>query len=213
MNILAVGAHWDDIELGSSLTLKKMHDQGHKIFTVVICSSLYGTDIDEGMSEENALKYGYESFQLFGANYLSTAKEPNSKLIYNKKIMQTLEKIANENKIDTVFTHWFGDVNTDHHATWEISRTAFRNVKNFLMYQSNSYNDHVNIFKPNLFVGFTKNEYSLKEKILSQYEPEWNRRKDRWSKEIFDREKYWGFLAKNDFAEAFHIGKLVDFIP
>ncbi len=81
------------------------------------------------------------------------------------------------------------------------------------MYQSNSYNDHVNIFKPNLFVGFTKNEYSLKEKILSQYEPEWNRRKDRWSKEIFDREKYWGFLAKNDFAEAFHIGKLVDFIP
>ncbi len=83
MNILAVGAHWDDIELGSSLTLKKMHDQGHKIFTVVICSSLYGTDVDEGMSEENALKYGYESFQLFGANYLSTTKEPNSKLIYN----------------------------------------------------------------------------------------------------------------------------------
>ena len=80
------------------------------------------------------------------------------------------------------------------------------------MYQSNSYSDHVNIFEPNLFVGFNKIEYSFKEKILSQYTSEWSRRKDRWEKEIFNREKYWGFLANNDYAEAFHIGKLVDFI-
>ena len=213
MNILAVGAHWDDIELGCGLTLKKMHDQGHKIFTAVICSSLYGKNIDKGMTEQDALKYGNNSFELIGANYISTVKEPNSNLVYNKKIMQTLEEIAHNNQIDTIFTHWFGDLNTDHRATWEISRTAFRNIKNFLMYQSNSYNDHVNIFKPNLFVGFSQIDYSFKEKILSQYGPEWNQRKDRWNKEIFDREKYWGFLANNDYAEAFHIGKMVDFIP
>ena len=213
MNILAIGAHWDDIELGCGLTLKKMADQGHKIFTLVVCSSLYGENVDEGMAEQDALKYGTDSFNLIGANYVFTQKEPNSNLIYNKKIMQTLEKIGCDNHIDTVFTHWFGDVNTDHKATWNISRTAFRNVKNFLMYQSNSYSDHVNIFEPNLFVGFNKNEYSFKEKILSQYVPEWSRRKDRWEKEIFNREKYWGFLANNDYAEAFHIGKLVDFIP
>jgi len=212
MNILAIGAHWDDIELGCGLTLKRMADQGHKIFTLVVCSSLYGENNDEGMSEQDALKYGHNSFNLIGAHYISTTKESNSNLVYNKKTMQTLEKIASDNHIDTVFTHWFGDVNTDHRATWNISRTAFRNVKNFLMYQSNSYSDHVNIFEPNLFVGFNKIEYSFKEKILSQYTSEWSRRKDRWEKEIFNREKYWGFLANNDYAEAFHIGKLVDFI-
>ena len=148
MNILAVGAHWDDIELGCGLTLKKMHDNGHKIFTAILCSSLYGKDVNEGMSEQDALKYGNNSFELIGAEYVPTIKEPNSNLIYNKKIMQTLEQIANDNQIDTVFTHWFGDLNTDHRTTWEISRTSFRNVKNFLMYQSNSYNDHVNIFEP-----------------------------------------------------------------
>ena len=213
MNILAIGAHWDDIELGCGLTLKKMSDSGHNVFTSVICSSLYGKDIDEGMSEQDALKFGNNSFELIGASYIPTPKEPNSNLIYNKKIMQTLEEIVLNNQIDTIFTHWFGDINTDHQATWEISRTAFRNVKNFLMYQSNSYNDYVNIFKPSMFVGFSKNQYSFKVKILSQYVSEWNRRKDRWQKEIFDREKYWGFLAGNDFAEAFHVGKLVDFIP
>ena len=37
MNILAIGAHWDDIELGCGLTLKALKDKGHNIFSSVIC--------------------------------------------------------------------------------------------------------------------------------------------------------------------------------
>ena len=207
MNILAVGAHWDDIELGCGLTLKRLADNGHKIFSVVVCSSLYGKNENEGMSEEDALEFGTNSFKIIGATYLATPKQPNSKLTYNKEIMIALEELARENKIDLIFTHWFGDVNTDHKATWEISRTAFRNVKNFVMYQSNSYNDHVNNFKPNLFFSFNKEQYNLKEKILSQYKNEWSKR------EQFDREKFWGFLSGNDYAEGFQISKLTDFNP
>ena len=212
MNILAVGAHWDDIELGCSLTLKKLGEKGHKIFTVVVCSSQYGKNEDEGMNEDNALEYGLKSFDMMGANYIPTEKEPNSKLVYGKKIMQELEEIASNNKIDGVFTHWFGDVNTDHKAVWEISRTAFRNIKNCFMYQSNSYSDNVDVFKPNFYFGFSNEEYGMKEKFLSQYENEWSRRKDRWSREIFERERYWGHVSGNDYAEGFQTGKLVDFL-
>ena len=211
MNLLAIGAHWDDIELGCGLTLKKLKDNGHSIFSLVVCSSQYGKNEDEGMKEDESLKFGMNSFQLIGANYIPTPKEFNSKLVYNKKIMQLFEEITYKNNIDTIFTHWFGDVNTDHKATWEISRTAFRNVKNFFMYQSNSYSDHVNIFQPNFYFGFNKEQYAFKEKLLSQYVPEWTRRQDRWKQEIFEREKYWGFLSGNDYAEGFQIGKLVDF--
>jgi len=212
MNVLAIGAHWDDIEIGCSLTLKKLKDKGHNIFSAVVCGSQYGKNEDEGLTEDEALKFGMNSFQLIGANYISTPKEPNSKLVYNKEIMQILEEIAIKNKIDIVFTHWFGDINTDHKATWEISRTAFRNVKNFLMYQPNSYSDNVNIFKPNLYFSYDKEEYGFKEKVLSLYLAEWTRRQDRWKREIFDRERFWGYLAGNDYAEGFQIGKLVDFI-
>ena len=211
MNILAIGAHWDDIELGCGLTLKKLREKGHNIFSVVVCSSQYGKDENEGMKESEALEYGLKSFELIGADYIPTDKEPNSKLAYNKKIMQTLEGIVNTKKIDTVFTHWFGDLNTDHKATWEISRTAFRNVKNFLMYQSNSYSDNVNIFTPNLFFSFNQELYLFKEKILSQYVSEWARREIRWKREIFERERYWGHISGNDYAEGFQIGKVVDF--
>ena len=165
------------------------------------------------MSEKEALEFGTNSFKIIGTTYLATPKQPNSKLTYNKEIMMALEELATENKIDLIFTHWFGDVNTDHKATWEISRTAFRNVKNFVMYQSNSYNDHVNNFKPNLFFSFNKEQYNLKEKILSQYKNEWSKREQRWRKEIFDREKFWGFLSGNDYAEGFQISKLTDFNP
>ena len=211
MNILAVGAHWDDIELGCGLTLKKLKENGHNIFSVVVCSSQYGKDENEGMKESEALEYGLKSFELIGADYIPTDKEPNSKLAYNKKIMQILEGIANNKKIDAVFTHWYGDLNTDHKATWEISRTAFRNVKNFLMYQSNSYGDNVNIFKPNLFFSFNQEQYVFKEKILSQYVSEWARREIRWKREIFERERYWGHISGNDYAEGFQVGKIVDF--
>jgi len=211
VNILAIGAHWDDIELGCGLTLKKLKEKGHNIFSVVVCGSQYGKDENEGMKESEALEYGLKSFELIGADYIPTDKEPNSKLVYDKKIMQILEGIANNKKIDTVFTHWFGDINTDHKATWEISRTAFRNVKNFLMYQSNSYSDNVNIFKPNLFFSFSQEQYLFKEKILSQYVSEWARREIRWKREIFERERYWGHISGNDYAEGFQIGKVVDF--
>lgn len=211
MNILAIGAHWDDIELGCGLTLKKLREKGHNIFSVVVCSSQYGKDENEGMKESEALEYGLKSFELIGADYIQTDKEPNSKLAYNKKIMQILEGIANNKKIDAVFTHWYGDLNTDHKATWEISRTAFRNVKNFLMYQSNSYGDNVNIFKPNLFFSFNQEQYVFKEKILSQYVSEWVRREIRWKREIFERERYWGHISGNDYAEGFQVGKVVDF--
>ena len=146
MNILAVGAHWDDIELGGGLTLKKLHEKGHKVFSSVICSSQYGPNENEGMKESEALECGLKSFELIGATYVPTEKEPNSKLVYNKNIMQILEKIAHEKNIDTIFTHWFGDLNTDHKAIWDISRTSFRrllkpsfsNPKSFaVMYVSN----------------------------------------------------------------------------
>jgi LmbE family N-acetylglucosaminyl deacetylase len=211
MNILAIGAHWDDIELGCGLTLKKLNEKGHKVFSVVMCSSQYGPDENEGMKESEALESGLKSFGLINTTYVSTEKEPNSKLSYNKNIMQILEKIAHEKNIDTVFTHWFGDLNTDHKATWDVSRTAFRNVKNFFMYQSNSYGDNVNIFKPNFYSTFNKEEYSFKEKLLSHYTIEWDKRKHRWNREIFDRERYWGYIAGNEYAEGFQIGKLVDF--
>ncbi len=74
------------------------------------------------------------------------------------------------------------------------------------MYQSNSYNDHVNIFKPNFLLGLIKLNILLKKKFFLNI-LEWDRRKKQMGNEKFSTEKkYWGFLANNDYAEFFDIG-------
>lgn len=209
MNILAVGSHWDDVEIGCSLTLKRLHDQGHQVYCVIMCSAFYEMDGHLGPREDEARQNGEKSFARFGAQYVETNKVENGRLAYDKTVMQELEAVANRLKIDAVFTHWYGDINTDHKATWEIARTAFRNVRNLFMFQSNSYSDFVNSYRPNYFFGFSDEEYQFKRELAAIYATEWEYRKERWEREIFDREKYWGYLCGYDFAEGFQIGKLV----
>lgn len=209
MNVLAVGSHWDDIELGCSLTLNDLKKQGNTIYAVVMCKAYYQMEGHQGPSEEEARKNGEASFKRFGVQYIETRKSENGRLAYSKDIMQELEGVANRLEIDTVFTHWYGDINTDHKATWEIARTAFRNVKNFFMFQSNSYSDFVNSYSPNYFFGFSEEKYKFKRDLLALYSTEWEYRQQRWEQEICQREKYWGYLCGHDYAEAFQIGKLV----
>ncbi len=212
MNILAIGAHWDDIEIGCGLTLNKLSKKKHKIYGIVICTSQYGKNENEGMSEKTAKNSGLKSFDMMGIKYIHTPKQQNSQFTYNKKIMQILEDISIDKKIDTVFTHWFGDTHTDHKAVWDVSKTAFRNIKNFLMFRTNRYNDNVHFFNPNYFSTFTKKEYEFKTKLIKNYKIEWKKRKVRWNREIFESEKVWGYTTHSDFAEAFQINKMVDWL-
>ena len=211
MNILAVGAHWDDIEVGCSLALHRLKEQGHKIYGAVL------TDSDYKVKEDGHIRTGIEAhlegkkaFKEQGIIYLPTKPLPNQRMIYSQDIMQNLEDYANKYSINLVLYHWYGDHNTDHATVYKICKTAFRRVRNILLYQSNSYFDNINIFKPQFFFGFTEKEYNFKKKVLSTHSIEWNYRKERWQKEIFDKERFWGYLCGHDYAEAFMIVKLLD---
>lgn len=210
MNILAVGAHWDDIEAGCGLTMKAFKDQGHNVFCIVVCTASYAVGEHRGPAEEEAREQGKRSFRAFGAQYIETVKKENSRLTYDKDVMQEMERAVGKYGIDMVFTHWHGDVNTDHRAVWEISRTAFRRVPNLLLYQSNSYADNVSVFTPNCFYGFSEQEYDFKKQLLSAYSGEWEYRKQRWEREVFDKERFWGYLCGHDCAEGFQICRIVN---
>jgi len=211
MNILAVGAHWDDIEIGCSLSLMRLKNCGAKVYGVVLTHSDYEMDQDKHKrNKKTAYKEGIESFKRIGIINKSITKQPNLRMVYKKEVMQELEAIVNDYSIDMVFTHWFGDHNTDHVATWEISRVAFRNVRNILMYQSNAYFDNVKIFSPQYYWGFSADEYDQKKEILKIHITEWEYRKKRWKREIFDRERFWGYLCGFDYAEAFMVSRLLN---
>jgi len=211
MNVLAVGAHWDDIEIGCALSLQRLRGRGAKLFGAVLTDSDYVVAADGHMRESAAARAeGLRVFEKLGVQHARTTVLPNLSMRYDQRVMQELEAIVEDHCIDMVFTHWFGDHNTDHAATWEISRVAFRRVGNLLQYQSNAYFDNVSSFVSHLYFGFTEEQYQWKKSLLAMHETEWGYREARWKREIFDRERFWGFQAGSDYAESFMISRLRD---
>ena len=85
--------------------------------------------------------------------------------------------------IDTIYTHWAGDSNQDHIATFKASITALRvrpqNAKNFVPnvvlsyeapeYSSWSHYSELGAFSPNFYVKLNKNDIDKKIKALKFY--------------------------------------------
>jgi len=76
--VLAVGAHWDDIEIGCGLTFRKLKQQGANLFGVVITDSGYTVDKDLHIRvESKAYKEGIESFKMLDITHIETTLLPN----------------------------------------------------------------------------------------------------------------------------------------
>jgi len=222
MNVLAVGAHWDDIELGCCLTIGRLRERGATVYGVVLTDSetfvphaghaRYAAEanVRHARSAEEANREGLAAFKALGIEPLLVRKEATNELRYSASLMQQIDRAATEKAVDCVFTHWPGDVNTDHRATWELSRVAFRNVRTLLCYRSNGYTDGVTEFRPNVFCGFSSERYEEKTRTLQLHATEWLYRKGRWQREIVDQERYWGHLIGRDYAEGFAVCRLMD---
>lgn len=211
MNVIAVGAHWDDIEIGCALTLARLRKRGARVYGAVLTESAYsvhtgGHSRDVGQAAEEGMK----AFRALGVAHVPTTPLPNQQMGYDKGVMQELETIAVAKKIDLALVHWHGDHNTDHAAAWQICRTAFRRVGSLLQYQSNAYFDNVSVFAPQVFSGFKAKEYEAKKKLLAMHKSEWAYRKQRWEREVFDKERFWGWLCNSDYAEGFMVSRLTD---
>lgn len=204
-NILIVGAHYDDTELGVGGTAAKMAEQGKKVFKLTL------TDNDTHFSQKHidvnyqqAKQQSREASRVLGITEIDFIPVECSTLSYNKEIMQRVEKIIYDFQIDTIFMHFNTDMNQDHVEASRICKTAARHCANILEFQSNGYILD-NYFYPTFFVDISK--YVEKKRLaLSKYGSEHNR-----FNRLFDvsiaRNSIWGFANEVKYAEGFHIVK------
>ena len=66
MNILAIGAHPDDIEFGCGGTLAKYAQKGHSIYMLVLTDGSYGADPDVRKKEQEESARYLRVKELFG---------------------------------------------------------------------------------------------------------------------------------------------------
>ncbi|MFH1093977.1 MAG: PIG-L deacetylase family protein [Candidatus Omnitrophota bacterium] len=142
MNILAIGAHPDDIEIGCGGSLIKYAKAGHKVFLLVLtCGEVGGNaEVRKKEQEQSAKKMGTE--KLFWGNFKDTYASDARALI------TVVENVINEVHPQTVFINYLHDVHQDHRAVAKACLSATRYIKEVLYYEVPT----TNSFDPETFV-------------------------------------------------------------
>ena len=200
--ILAIGAHFDDVELAAAGTLNYLSKKGAKVFKITLTDNVTKSkDLNLNVKFDSSKKSSHKACKILGVKEIQNEmiKKCNY-LKYDTDLMQYLEKIIIDNEIDTVFTHYNEDANKDHVACHEIATTAARHCQNIMTFQSNFYFVNKN-FSPNFFVDISNN---MKNKIksLNCYDSEHDRNNSLFENTI-NRNRVWGKGNGVKYAEAF----------
>ena len=130
MNILAIGAHPDDIELGcGGLLLKASRQDRHNIFMYTLTRGGASGDPEERTKEL------IESAKFIGAKRLWIDNFEDTKLSLSSDLINHIEFFIKKADPDIVLTHSLGDTHHDHRAIAASTIEAGRFVPNILAYE------------------------------------------------------------------------------
>jgi LmbE family N-acetylglucosaminyl deacetylase len=129
LNILAIGAHPDDIELGCGGLLLKAVKRGHNVFMYALTRGGASGDPEERTQEL------IESSEFIGARSLWVDNFEDTKLSLNSEIIDHIEYFIDKSSADVIYTHSCQDNHHDHRMLATATIEAARYVPNVLAYE------------------------------------------------------------------------------
>ncbi len=142
MNVLAIGAHPDDIEFGCGGSLIQYGRKGHTVFLLILTEGESGGIGSVRRTEQlNASKI-LQAKEIFFSNYRDT-QIPVDKILISK-IEETLCSV----KPELIFVNYPDDTHQDHRNLAMATVSATRYVQNVLFYEGPTTQN----FTPNVFV-------------------------------------------------------------
>lgn len=207
-NVLIVGAHFDDAELGAGGTAAKLAADGKNVYKLTLTNNVTKFDaMNINVAYESSYMQSAKACEVLGVKEITDFVPVEcSKLEYTQEIMQRVEKYIYDLNIDTIFMHFNADMNTDHVAASRICLTAGRHCRNIIQFQSNGYVLE-NVYYPTFFVDVS-DYIEKKRKALACYGAEHNRF-DRLFEASIERCHIWGYANKVEYAEGFNIIKML----
>lgn len=213
-NILVVGAHFDDAELGAGGTMARLSEEGHTVYKLTLTNNVTRPQNNITEFENRDIATDYESSaadsaracEVLGVKEVHFTPLECCQLFYTTEVMQRIEKLLYELDIDTTFIQYGSDMNQDHVEGSRMSLTALRHCRNILMYQSNGYILERDYY-PRFFVDISST-LEKKKRALACY----GDAHDRYGR-LFEmstkRSEVWGYNNEVAAAEGFHIVKML----
>jgi LmbE family N-acetylglucosaminyl deacetylase len=203
MNILAVGAHFDDVELACSGTLMKHVDNGDNVTIMVVTDSAYrNADGVLVRSAEVAYEEGKKAAEMIGAEMIclnyKTFEVPFDDYL-GREILDHIEK----RNIECIYSHWVNDIHRDHQCAGRSAMMAGRHVPRFLMYRSNYYDTEAH-FHGNFYSDITP-YMDRKVGVIKSHKSELERVKYKWLDFFMNQNSNEGQKIGVKYAECFEV--------
>lgn len=205
MRVLAIGAHYDDLELGCGGTLARHVMDGDHVWGFIATESGYadskGTVI---RGNEEAHNEGKQASEIIGYELIK-GDIPTFNVEAGERIQGQIIAIIESIDPDIVYTHWLHDVHHDHRNLSIATLHCTKHVNRVLMYRSNWYQSAIQ-FKENFFVDISKT-WELKKKALQTYAGEMDRTRNVWLDYFRRQAENYGAQCGVKYAECFEVVK------
>src|SRR5215510_8042123 len=150
MNVLAIGAHPDDIEYGCGGMLTKYAERGHDVYLFVASDGALGGDGAVRRQEQ------MDSALVMGARDVFWGEYPDTEIPLNRELVVRIESVIKKVNPRMIFVHYWDDTHQDHRNLAQGTMSATRYVPNFLFYEGPTTQN------------FTPNCYTDVEKVLDK---------------------------------------------
>jgi LmbE family N-acetylglucosaminyl deacetylase len=152
VNILAIGAHPDDIEFGCGGALVKYARKGHRLFLLILTGGGLGAPANTRMEEQEVSRDVLGAEKIFWGDYNDTH------LLVDVNLIGKIESVIKEVTPDFIFCHFPDDTHQDHRHLAQAVMSATRYIRNVLFYEGPTTQN----FNPQVFVDISD---SLEDKI------------------------------------------------
>lgn len=142
MNILAIGAHPDDIEFGCGGTLIKYALKGHDVHLLVLTDGARGGDAAERRREQET------AAKLLGAHQLFWGGFQDTEVVLDRDLIQKVEAVLHRIRPQLILAPFGDDTHQDHRYLSAAVVTASRYTRNVLFYEGPTTAN----FTPSVFV-------------------------------------------------------------
>lgn len=209
MNILAIGAHFDDVELGCGGTLARHVQEGDNVYVFVATISGFVNQYNQEVrSNENALAEARNAMSILGIKELLCGNFKTLEVEFVDALNIEILKIVQEKKIDQVYAHWTGDIHHDHQAVAKASLHSCRHVPRLLMYRSNWYHSVLE-FRGNFYVDISQ-YWEIKQKAIRAHVTEVDRTGEKWINFFRNEAENAGQRIGVKYAEVFEVVKFLN---
>jgi LmbE family N-acetylglucosaminyl deacetylase len=199
MTVLVVGAHPDDIELGTGGTVARHVSDGVEVHFLVLTSGERG-----GSDSFDREKEATMSAHLLKVASITFGHLPDTQVSDGIETITIIENLLNKIKPRRVYTQSPRDRHQDHRKTALATFSAARNIREIYSYESpDSYPD----FIPQYYVDVTKT-ISQKIEALKLYKSQKEKRFLE-TEAIEGLAKFRGYQISVPYAEAFEVVKII----